>query len=42
VSATLEVEGNFEDFEPELALDGQHGTNSMIHDYFRELQRFAD
>ena len=23
-------------------LDGHRGTNSMIHDYFRELQRFAD
>ena len=23
-------------------LDGCRGTNSMIHDYFRELQRFAD
>ena len=23
-------------------LDGVRGTNSMIHDYFRELQRFAD
>ena len=23
-------------------LDGHRGTNSMIHDYLRELQRFAD
>lgn len=23
-------------------LDGVRGTNSMIHDYLRELQRFAD
>lgn len=23
-------------------LDGVRGTNSMIHDYYRELQRFAD
>ena len=23
-------------------LDGCKGTNSMIHDYYRELQRFAD
>lgn len=23
-------------------LDGHRGTNSMIYDYFRELQRFAD
>ena len=23
-------------------LDGHEGTNSMIHDYYRELQRFAD
>ena len=23
-------------------LDGHKGTNSMIHDYYRELQRFAD
>jgi len=23
-------------------LDGHVGTNSMIHDYYRELQRFAD
>ncbi|MEX2387729.1 MAG: hypothetical protein WD534_07615 [Phycisphaeraceae bacterium] len=23
-------------------LDGVRGTNSDIHDYFRELQRFAD
>lgn len=23
-------------------LDGCRGTNSMIHDYYRELQRFAD
>jgi len=23
-------------------LDGGKGTNSMIHDYYRELQRFAD
>ncbi len=23
-------------------LDGVIGTNSMIHDYFRELSRFAD
>jgi len=23
-------------------LEGVRGTNSMIHDYFRELQRFAD
>ncbi|MEX2388793.1 MAG: hypothetical protein WD534_13020 [Phycisphaeraceae bacterium] len=23
-------------------LDGIRGTNSDIHDYFRELQRFAD
>ena len=23
-------------------LDGSRGTNSMIHDYFRELQRFAN
>ena len=23
-------------------LDGCTGTNSMIHDYYRELQRFAD
>lgn len=23
-------------------LDGSKGTNSMIHDYHRELQRFAD
>jgi hypothetical protein len=22
--------------------DGVRGTNSMIHDYYRELQRFAD
>jgi hypothetical protein len=22
--------------------DGHVGTNSMIHDYFREMQRFAD
>ena len=26
----------------QIALDGQRGTNSMIHDYYRELQRFAD
>ena len=24
------------------ALDGCRGTNSMIHDYYRELQRLAD
>jgi len=23
-------------------LDGCRGTNSMIHDYFREIQRFAN
>ena len=23
-------------------LDGHKGTNSMVHDYFRELERFAD
>jgi hypothetical protein len=23
-------------------LDACHGTNSMIHDYMRELERFAD
>jgi len=23
-------------------LDGCVGTNSMIHDYYRELERFAD
>mgnify|MGYP006311622207 CR=1 FL=1 len=23
-------------------LDGCRGTNSMVHDYFREIQRFAD
>jgi len=23
-------------------LDGCRGTNSMIHEYYRELQRFAD
>lgn len=23
-------------------LDGCRGTNSMIHDYYRELQRFAE
>ena len=22
--------------------DGRRGTNSMIHDYFREMQRFQD
>jgi len=26
----------------QIALDGQRGTNSMIHDYYRELRRFAD
>ena len=26
----------------QLQLDGVRGTNSMIHDYLRELQRFAD
>ena len=26
----------------QIALDGERGTNSMIHDYYRELQRFAD
>ena len=26
----------------QIALDGQRGTNSMIHDYYRALQRFAD
>jgi len=25
-----------------LAIEGRHGTNSDIHDYLRELQRFAD
>lgn len=24
------------------ALDGHRGSNSMVHDYFREIQRFAD
>ena len=24
------------------AVEGRQGTNSDIHDYFRELQRFAD
>ena len=23
-------------------LDGCRGTNSMVHDYFREIERFAD
>jgi len=23
-------------------LDGCRGTSSMVHDYFRELERFAD
>ena len=23
-------------------LDGHKGTNSMVHEYFQELQRFAD
>ena len=23
-------------------LDGQRGTNSMIHDYYRQIQTFAD
>jgi hypothetical protein len=26
----------------QFALDGQRGTNSMIHDVFCELQRFMD
>jgi hypothetical protein len=26
----------------QIALDGQRGTNSMIHDYYREVRRFAD
>ena len=25
-----------------LAIEGRQGTNSDIHDYYRELQRFAD
>jgi hypothetical protein len=26
----------------QIALDGQRGTNSMIHDYYREVRRLAD
>jgi len=28
--------------EVQRRCDGMRGTNSMIHDYYRELQRFAD
>ena len=28
--------------EVQRRCDGQRGTNSMIHDYYRELHRFAD
>lgn len=28
--------------EVQRRCDGVRGTNSMIHDYYRELQRFAD
>ncbi len=28
--------------EVQLRTDGCTGTNSMIHDYFREMQRFQD
>ena len=28
--------------EVQFRTDGSTGTNSMIHDYFRELQRFQD
>ncbi|MBL1216609.1 MAG: hypothetical protein D8M59_03855 [Planctomycetes bacterium] len=26
----------------QTTIDGHRGTNSMIHDYLRELERFAD
>lgn len=29
-------------WEIQIRCDGVRGTNSMIHDYYRELQRFAD
>ncbi len=28
--------------EAQQRTDGGRGTNSMVHDYFRELQRFQD
>lgn len=28
--------------EVQVRSDGQRGTNSMIHDYYREMQRFQD
>jgi hypothetical protein len=28
--------------EVQVRCDGGTGTNSMVHDYFRELQRFQD
>ena len=28
--------------EVQVRTDGQRGTNSMIHDYYREMQRFQD
>lgn len=28
--------------EVQARTDGQRGTNSMIHDYYREMRRFAD
>ena len=28
--------------ELQLTLDGHVGTNSMVHDYYRELERLAD
>ena len=44
---TWEVEARISDdelfaiaTEVQLRCDGHAGTNSMIHDYFRELQRF--
>ena len=28
--------------EVQVRTDGKRGTNNMIHDYFREMQRFQD
>jgi len=46
VSANIEADGGEAIFKMaeylQEKLDGVRGTNSMIHDYLRELQRFAD
>jgi hypothetical protein len=43
VPARISSEDLFEIAEAvQRRCDGSPGTNSMVHDYYRELQRFAD